>query len=65
MKRDMAAREVKRAAMRIIIMPTGMLPFRAVKAEIQPLQQSHVLITRTHNIQRRFLLQSLTWRPIQ
>lgn len=38
MMRDMTAREVKRAAMRIIIMPTGMLLFRPVKAEIHPLR---------------------------
>lgn len=36
--RDRTAREVKRAAMRIIRMPTGMLLFRPVKAEIQPLR---------------------------
>lgn len=39
MKSDMAARAVKRAAMRIIIMPTGMLLFRAVNAEIHPLDE--------------------------
>ncbi len=37
MMRDMTAREVKRAAMTIMMMPTGMLLFRPVKAEIQPL----------------------------
>lgn len=37
MMRDMAASEVKRAAMTIIMMPTGMLLFRPVNAEIHPL----------------------------
>ena len=34
---DMAARAVKRAAMRIMMMPTGMLLFRPVRAESHPL----------------------------
>lgn len=38
MKRDMTACEVKRAAMRIMMMPTGTLVFRPVRAEIHPLQ---------------------------
>lgn len=38
MTRDMTASEVKRAAMTIIMMPTGTLRLRPVKAEIQPLQ---------------------------
>lgn len=38
MMSDKTASEVKRAAMRIIMMPTGMLVFRAVSAEIHPLQ---------------------------
>lgn len=37
MMRDRTARAVKRAATRIIIMPTGILLFRPVKAEIHPL----------------------------
>lgn len=37
MMRDMTARAVKRAAIKIIIMPTGTLVFRPVKAEIHPL----------------------------
>lgn len=38
MMSDKTASAVKRAAMRIIMMPTGMLVFRAVSAEIHPLQ---------------------------
>lgn len=38
MSSDMTASEVKRAAMGIIMMPTGMLLFRPVKAEIHPLR---------------------------
>lgn len=38
MMRDRTAREVKRAATRIIKMPTGMLLFRPVRADIQPLR---------------------------
>lgn len=38
MIREMTAEAVKRAAMRIMIMPTGMLVFKPVRAEIQPLQ---------------------------
>lgn len=38
MKRDMTACEVKRAAMRIMMMPTGTLVFKPVRAEIHPLQ---------------------------
>lgn len=37
MMRDMVARAVNRAAMRIMMMPTGMLLFRPVRAEIHPL----------------------------
>lgn len=38
MTSDMTASEVKRAAMGIIMMPTGMLLFRPVRAEIHPLR---------------------------
>lgn len=34
---ETTAEAVKSAAMRIIMMPTGMLVFRPVRAEIQPL----------------------------
>lgn len=44
MMRDRAAREVKRAAMKIIIIPTGMLVFRPVKAEIHPLKTRKLCI---------------------
>lgn len=37
MIRDMAAREVKRTATMIMMMPTGMLLLRPVRAEIHPL----------------------------
>lgn len=38
MMRDKTARAVKRPATRIIMTPTGMLLFRPIKAEIQPLK---------------------------
>lgn len=38
MMSDRTASAVKRAAMRIIMMPTGTLRFRAIRAEIHPLQ---------------------------
>lgn len=37
MIREMTAEAVKRAAIRIMMMPTGMLVFKPVRAEIQPL----------------------------
>lgn len=37
MMRDMTADAVKRAAIRIMMMPTGILVFSPVSAEIQPL----------------------------
>lgn len=71
MKRDMAASEVKRAAMRIIIMPTGMLPFRAVKAEIHPLNTGKSSINpqlkkhsaMTHTIQPKTIVFSVAFFP--
>lgn len=45
MMRDMTAREVKRAATRIMMMPTGMLVFKPISAEIQPLRKHHFCST--------------------
>lgn len=45
MMRDRTAKEVKRAATRIIRMPTGTLLFRPVRAEIQPLRWKKRTIT--------------------
>lgn len=44
MMRDMVARAVNRAAMRIMMMPTGMLLFRPVRAEIHPLEEKRTTI---------------------
>lgn len=41
MMREMTAEAVKRAAIRIMIMPTGMLVLRPVSAEIQPLTHTN------------------------
>lgn len=38
MMREMTAEAVKRAAIRIMIIPTGILVLRHVSAEIQPLR---------------------------
>lgn len=59
MMRDMTASEVNRAAMMIMIMPTGMLVFRPIRAEIHPLPREETgsvillrKVTHTHSVGR-------------
>ena len=42
MMRDMTASAVNSPAMRIMMMPTAMLVFRHVRAEIQPLREDRM-----------------------